>query len=231
MRTFLSGTEVHTLELGLSIDPDRARSLAGELEPDLAGGHGRGDVLFFAMRRLGVTGVPLVRFSYGEALFRLSVTWQGQPAWLALACDLDRKMIQVLGRWLVRYPVRPASFELDAAHFAVRAADGALVVDTEAQDESPEALPPRPLLVRVDSALYRIPWREDPAPWRRTARCMPGDDALAQATFGGAVTFDATGTLHRGRVHRCGIARRVHASPEAMAHGGRPVLEDSPPVP
>jgi hypothetical protein len=211
MRTFLSGTEEHTLELGVSLDAARARELAGALVPDLADGRGRGDVLFFAMRRLGVTGVPLARFDYGEALFRLSVIWQGQPAWLALACDLDRKVIQLLGRWLVRYPVRAARFELAATHFAVTAGSEALVVDAEPGDREPAAEPARPLIVRAGEQLYRIPWREDPAPWRRIARCTPQAADLAHATFGTDVTFDATGVVHRGRVHRCGIARRVTA--------------------
>jgi hypothetical protein len=209
MRTFLSGREEHTLELGLSLDAARARELAGPLEPELVAGSARGDVLFFAMRGLGVTGVPLARFDYGEALFRLAVVWNGAPAWLALACDLDRKIIQVLGRWLVRYPVRPARFELAEAHFAVAAGENDLVVDATPGDHEPEAVPPRPLIVRAGEQLYRIPWREDPAPWRRLASCTPHSTTLARATFGGDVTFDASGVVHRGRVHRCGIARRV----------------------
>lgn len=209
MRTFLSGTELRTLEVGLSLDAALARALAGELEPELADGAGRGDVLFFSMRGLGVTGVPLFRFDYGEALFRLSVRWRGEAAWLALACDLDAKLIQVLGRWLVRYPVRPARLALEDGCFTSSASGGALSIATAVEADEPAPLPARPLLVRQGATLYRIPWREDPAPWRRLARCTATDDGLAVKTFGGAVHFDATGTLHRGRVHRCGVARRA----------------------
>ncbi len=208
--TFLAGTEAHTLELGLSIDAARARALAGaELEPEIAGHAARADVLFFAMRGLGVSGVPFGRIDYGEALFRLSVRWRDRPAWLALACDLDARAVQVLGRWLVRYPVRAATFEIDGRRFATSAAEGRLSVEAEPSEDAAPAEPARPMLVRDGGVLYRIPWREEPAPWRRWARCEVRDDALARATFGAAPTFDASGVVHRGRVHRCGVARRA----------------------
>lgn len=59
--------------------------------------------------------------------------------------------------------------------------------------------------------LYEIPWREEPASWRHEATLRLRDDGLARRTFGEGVSFDRKGTVHRGHVHRCGLARKVTA--------------------
>jgi hypothetical protein len=212
-RTILFGTEAQTLEIGLSLDPDHACALAGPaLEPLVEAGGARGDVLLFTMRGLHLYGLPRPRFDYTEALFRLAVHFGDDLAWLGLACDLDTGTMRRLGRWLVRYPVRPAVFELDAERFAVTAAEARLEVHATPTEDEPDAVPARPLLVRDGAHLYRIPWREEPAPWRRTATCRVVDDGLAQLTFGVPVRFEPLGLVHRGRIHHCGLANRVAAS-------------------
>ncbi|MBL8946976.1 MAG: hypothetical protein JNK45_27640, partial [Myxococcales bacterium] len=92
---------------------------------------------------------------------------------------------------------------------SVRAAAGTLEVAAVATAITPDAAVPLPLLVGTDGALFRIPWREDPAPHRREAAITVRDAGLVDATLGAAVRWDPTGLVHAGRIHRCGIATRI----------------------
>ncbi len=205
----LSGTEAYTLEItGSIVDAPR---VPGGLELIRCDGAVEASVLFFAMRGLGMTEPVSIgpRFDYGEALFRIGVVFDGRPAWLAVACDLDRSVVRSLGGVLVRYPVRAARIEVSAARASSRSGAGEIDVGIGARGESPAPVPPRPLLVPDEGRLYRIPWREDPAPVRHIVDVDVRLDSLSRATFGAAATYDAKGLAHEGRVHRCGIATRV----------------------
>lgn len=208
----LVGTEQLTLELGGSIAADQAQALAGEgLAPRLVAGRGSVGLLLFRMRGLRPRGLPLPGVDYGEALWRLAVSHDGEPAWLALRCDLDQAAVRTLGAWLVRYPVRRATIEADAAdpaRFVVSAAGGRLQATARPGAEEPAAEAPLPVLARSGGGLHRIPWREDPAPWRRAALCTI-EDELSPQTLGAPVRWEGLALLHRGRVHRCGLARRI----------------------
>lgn len=216
MRIELSGTEVHTIECTGVMPCAAARSrVPASLALHEHDGGARVGLLVFAMRGLGAT-LPLrigPRFDYGEVLWRIGVVWRGEPAWFAVACDLDRASIRTMGAWMVRYPVRRAAIDVDAAQASVRAAGGTLEIAAVATEHAPDAAPPLPLLVGSDAALFRIPWREDPAPHRREAAITVRDAGLVDATLGAAVRWDPTGLVHAGRIHRCGIATRIASSP------------------
>lgn len=207
----LRGTESFTVELTGALALDEARPLAGSLplapRPD---GLAEVSLLLFRMRGLGVRGLPGPRFDYGEALWRLGVSLDGAPSWLGLCCDLDHPLVRRVGARMVRYPVREArlAFDPEAGSVRVDAPAGALHVTTEITAEEPAAVPPRPLVVRDDGRLYRIPWREEPAPYRRRATAAV-HGPLGALTLAPSLTWDAAALVHRGRVHRCGLAERA----------------------
>jgi hypothetical protein len=207
--------EDRSLELGGRLAATAARALvAGTgLELDTSTEHAEVSVLLLRMRRLRPLRLPFPELDYGEALWRLTVRHRGQLAWLALACDLDEALVRWTGRWLVRYPVRQAelAFEESAGRWrvGVAGASGTVTVEATPGEEEPDAEPPRPLFARSSGALWRIPWDEEPAPWRRRATARLIDEGLARAAFGAAVDWATSATLHRGRIHRCGVAARV----------------------
>ena len=123
MATILRGTETDTLEIR-GVLSDGARP---EIPAPLAlpGDRIEVDVLFFAMHGLALRGLPWPAFDYTEALWRIGVEVDGKPAWLAVACDIDRAMIRALGRRIVRYPTRVASF---GERWSVETSEGKLSV-------------------------------------------------------------------------------------------------------
>jgi uncharacterized protein YqjF (DUF2071 family) len=208
----LSGTEAWTLEL-LGRVPRAAveRVAAGLPLRETAEGVEVG-LLLFGMQGLRPTRLPAPAFDYGEALWRIGVDLDDVPGWLGHTCDLDRALVGVLGRVLVRYPARRARIEHDDDgerwQVAVAAAGARLCVEATPGDDVPPAVRPRPIVVRGGQRWFRIPWREDPASWRRVATVSVRQDGLASATLGAAVQWSGEAVVHRGRVHRCGVARR-----------------------
>lgn len=208
----LSGTETHTIECGGLLESAVARRLVpSSLTVREVDGAAELGLLCFAMRGLGASAPVRVgpRFDYGEALWRIGVTWRGEPAWFAIACDLDRSAVRTMGAWLVRYPVCRARIVVDDAHAVIERGSEGAQIRAIAGDLAPPPVLPRPLLVGDDRRLHRIPWREDPAPFRREATIAVVDTGLVAATVGAAVRWHPDGVVHRGRVHRCGIAARV----------------------
>ena len=57
--------------------------------------------------------------------------------------------------------------------------------------------------------MWEVPWAEEPAPFRRIARIAFASEELAEETLGPQVRFLPEGLLHRGRIHRCGIAKKL----------------------
>jgi hypothetical protein len=209
----LAGTEAHTVEIGGELELEAAaRHLGGQLEirrgPE---GGAEVSVLFFAMRRLGMVSPVRAgpRFDYDEALWRIGVVHEGAPAWFAVACDLDSAAVRGMGALLVRYPVRAAYLDISGVAAYARAEARAIAVRVGPEKAAPEPVPPRPLFVGSGRALFRVPWREDPAPFRREVELQVADAGLTGTTFGGEVTWSRTGLVHRGRTHRCGVAVRV----------------------
>jgi hypothetical protein len=166
----------------------------------------RVNLLVFAMRGLAMKGVPRPRFDYREALWRIAVRVDGELAWFAIACDIDDPVVRALGGRIVRYPTRAARID---ARWRVATAAGTLELHLTETAEPVAAVAARRTFVRAGSRVYEIPWEEIAAPERRLARVDVVADALADATFGGGVAWDGSGVVHRGRVHMCGVARRV----------------------
>jgi hypothetical protein len=211
------GTEEHTVELTGRMPAERARGLTGPgMVLRLDGGAAVVGLLLIRMRRMVVrafgTPLPAPPADYGEALWRIGVLdGGGGPAWFGVTCDLDGEVVRHAGRLLVRYPVRPARIGFtptqDGCAVEVGAAGHQLRVQARARAEQPP-LPPWPLFVRSAGKVWRIPWSEEPAPWRRTAVLEVSDTGLAMVTLGAPVTW-GPGLVHRGRIHRCGLAVRV----------------------
>jgi uncharacterized protein YqjF (DUF2071 family) len=218
MRLHFSGVEALTVELDGAIPEARARAIAGRhFSLELRGGQVPVSLLVFRMHRLAPVELPGPALDYDEALWRIGIVHEGAPAWLAHACDLDKRRMRILGRWLVRYPGRAARFsmERDGAEMRVRveAAGAALSLRAEAIAGRCAAVvppePPRRVLVRDGQARYEIPWYEEPAPDRDEAEITILGDTLSEATFGTPVAWSRRGLLHRGRIHRCGLASQV----------------------
>ncbi len=229
----LAGVEALTIELDGSVPVAAARALAGpRIDLDARDGRASVSLLLFRMRGLRPVGVgwpfgapgraphgapfapiPGPAFDYDEALWRVGVRHEGLPAWLVVACDLDSVAIRVAGRWLVRYPARRAAFEMarDGERWRARvdAAGASIAVSAAELPASPPPAPPRRVIARSGGALHEIPWREDPAPHRREADVTVPLDSLGEVTFGARVDWAPRGLVHTGRVHRCGVARRL----------------------
>jgi uncharacterized protein YqjF (DUF2071 family) len=208
----LSGTEAWTLELSGRVPRATVERMAAGLPlRETAEGVEVG-LLVFGMEGLRPTRLPVPGVRYGEALWRLGVDLDGVPGWIGHTCDLDRVLVGLLGGALVRYPVRRARIEHDDDgerwRITIGAAGARLVVEATPGDAVPPAVRPRPLVVRSGARWFRIPWREDPASWRRVTPVVVHEDGLSAATLGGAVAWSDEAVAHRGRVHRCGLARR-----------------------
>lgn len=202
----LRGEETVTVELTGSLARDEARRLVPQrLALEEIGERAVVGLLLFQMRGLKLAGLPGPSFDYSEALWRIGVAEQGQPAWYAVACDVDHGAVRALGRLLIRYPTRAGVIRWTTPTTTVEVNGRVLQISADPADVDVAPVPARRAFV---GDLYEVPWREDPAPYRRTAAIEVLDDGLALATVG-AVTWQPTGLLHRGRIHRCGFARRA----------------------
>lgn len=208
----LLGTETWTLELSGRVSRTSALGMAAGLPLRETTEGVEVGLLVFGMQGLRPALLPGPVLHYAEALWRIGVDLDDVPGWLGHTCDLDRALVGVLGRMFVRYPVRRAAVdhEDDGERWRiVVTAEGArLAVEATPTDDVPPAVRPRPIVVRSGERWFRIPWREDPASWRHAATIDVREDGLSAATLGAAVEWSAKAELHRGRVHRCGVARR-----------------------
>ena len=82
------GIERATVEIEGTFDAAQSFSQALDLEID-ENDRARVSVFAFHVDDLKITGVPLVRASYGELLWRVAIRSHGQPAWSVVACDLE----------------------------------------------------------------------------------------------------------------------------------------------
>lgn len=215
----LTGTEVISIELSGSLSPAATGSFAARVPAPLAiarddGGAGHVSVLVLEMHGLGLArGLP--RFDYREVLYRLGVTVDGQAAWLALRCDLDRALVRAMAARIIRYPVCGARIDIDepdARTVTFRAVtDGdVLAASLRLAEEgaAPAVAPPRRTFVIDRGRLYEVPWDERAAPVRAEALVSGVDAGGCTTVFGAGVDLDARAIVHRGRGHVCGAARR-----------------------
>lgn len=200
------GRERVTIELDGAFDPAGLALPAG-IELDPAGGPARVRLFAFFVERLQIAGVPLLRSSYAEVLWRVAVRAGGEPAWWALACDLAARGPRIAARRWVRYPVRAAAVEVEAARVRVRVAagDGELAIAIGAPG-APAPLEHRPLITGEDAA-WSVPWGDEDAE-AEVAPARVLADTLSRLTVGAAVRWAPTGLVRAGREHRCGVARR-----------------------
>lgn len=203
-----SGTEQATLELRGTLDLAEARSLVGRgLEIDCCAERVPVDLFAFRMRGLRARGVPGLKFDYSEILWRVGVLFGGEPAWLNLVCDIDRRAVRMLGALFVRYPVRSAVLGVNTDR--VTAEDGAgrrLALQLSPAEGAPVLGTSRRMLVRSRGRVFEIPWETTAAPSRSRVTVALRARDLADATLG-AVSWDGHGVLSSGRRHGCGIAR------------------------
>ena len=215
MGVTLTGTEEISIEVPGVLPRTQAEALVGDsLRVEHAHGYTPVSLLLFQMKGLRADGVEGPGHNYGEALWRIGVMAKGEPAWFALACDVDNAVVRKGGSWLVRYPLRTGKFRFEGsqARGAVEVeAKGKklVVVATPRLVEPPPLQPPRRLVVRHANTLWDVPWEEGAAPFRRTALIAFAAGELAEATFGPEVRWERDGLLHRGRVHRCGLAKKL----------------------
>ena len=209
----LRGTEALTVEVGANLPVASARELwPWNFTLEQRDGRAVASLLFFRMRGLRLRGLPAPRFDYWEALWRLGIIWDGVPAWFGCACDLDHPLARWVGRRLVRYPVREATFshaEREESCAVTVTVSGLSLALGATFGDVVAPVPARRLIVRDRDAFYEIPWEEEPASFHRHAEISILDAALAQQTLGRGASFDRVGAVHRGRLHRCGLARRL----------------------
>lgn len=207
----LRGEERITLELtGALPEAQARRHVPARFALETREGEAVVGLLCFQMKGLKLLGVPGPAFDYSEALWRIGVVEQGQPGWFAVACDLDHRLVRALGRQLIRYPTRAGALSWSGGEettFGVAGEHGGLRLRARASGENLDPVPPRRAFVG-NASLYEVPWREDPAPYRRAAALEVLDDALTRATLG-EVRWEPSALLHRGRIHRCGFAHRL----------------------
>jgi hypothetical protein len=216
----LSGVEHVSVEVGVSLGAAATLAMEARVPSPLVlarggSGHAHASLLVLEMRGLGLGRLP-PRFGYREVLYRLGVTIDGAPAWLALRCDIDRPLVATMARSLIRYPVRSATIAIDEPSGATLSLgartssdDLAMTLSLVPGRGTPEAIPPRRTFVVDGGALFEVPWDERPAPERHDADVVACSGSALEAAFGGPTTFEPRALVHRGRGHFCGPARRV----------------------
>jgi hypothetical protein len=190
------GTERATIEIDGTFDATQSFNASHDLEID-ENDRARVSVFAFHVDDLKITGVPLVRASYGELLWRVAIRDRGEPAWWVVACDLEPLGARLIAERTIRYPVRRNAVEVTVQ--AVRAPG--FVVELEAAT-SAQRIEHRPFMVRDG---WQVPWGDDDS----TAAVAPMrvlDDALAFETLGTRVQWSPTALVRTNREHRCGIA-------------------------
>lgn len=190
------GIERATIEIDGTFDATQSFSAPLDLEID-AHDRARVSVFAFHVDDLKITGVPLVRASYGQLLWRIAIRDRGQPAWWVIACDLEPLGARLIAERTVRYPVRRNAVDVTVS--AVRA-PGFVVELAAATTARP--LEHRPLIVRDG---WQVPWGDDDT----SAAVAPAtvvEDKLAFETLGTRVQWSATALVRTNREHRCGIA-------------------------
>lgn len=198
------GRERVTIELDGAFDPAGLAIPAG-VALDPPGGPARVRLFAFFVEGIRITGVPLLRASYAEVLWRVAVRAETGPAWWAMRCDLGAIGARLLARRWVRYPVRAAAVEVSEERVRVAAPAGELSIAI-GPPGAPAAVEPRPLITGLDGA-WAVPWGEDGG----AARAAPASvehDTLSAITLGAEVRWSPTALVRRGREHRCGAARR-----------------------
>jgi hypothetical protein len=192
------GRERVTIELDGLFEP--ALALPDGLALDLVGGRARVSLFAFHVDDLRIVGMPLVRSSYSELLWRIAVRRGDERAWWVAACDLGAMGPAWAARRWVRYPVRKTR---------IAVGDSGIALDGFGFELGPDA---DPVLVEqralLTSSLFQVPWGDD-ATGAHLAEVRAMTDTLGARTVGSDVTWEPRAKVRRGRVHRCGVATRL----------------------
>jgi hypothetical protein len=199
------GRERITIELDGAFDPAGLAVPAG-VELDPPEGPARVRLFAFFVEGIRIAGVPLLRASYAEVLWRVAVRADGGPAWWALCCDLGAIGPRFAARRWVRYPVRAADVEVVEDRVRVAAAGGGELAIAVGAAGAPAGVEQRPLITGLDAA-WVVPWGDDGGD-AHIAPVSVERDELSQITVGAEVRWSPTAVVRRGREHRCGTARR-----------------------
>lgn len=199
------GTERATIELdGWFLPGALAVPRATELELD-AGGRARVSLFAFHVDDLQIAGVPLVRASYPELLWRVAVRAAGRPAWWIAACDLGSRRARLLAGRAIHYPVRAARLAVDLERIRVDAGPRTLAISvgpTVRDRLSPE----RRAVLTGARAEWEVPWGDDGS-GAQLAPVTIEADSISPTTLGMSVTWAPVALVRTGRLHRCGSAR------------------------
>jgi hypothetical protein len=171
------------------------------------------------MTGLVMEALPFPSFDYSEALWRVSVRFEGKAASFAVACDIDHPIVRMLVARFIKHRTRAAKIIASEGRWKVDgSAKGLLELGVSidgsgaggtSRAPDPETPVLRRVFVSVGSRVYEIPWGEVAPSRVRTARITVTTDTLASSTFGDGTKIDATAILHRGRVHLCASAHRI----------------------
>jgi hypothetical protein len=199
------GIERATIELDGWFHP---RALAiprtAELELD-DDGRARVSLFAFHVDDLQIEGVPLVRASYAQLLWRVAVRTAGRLGWWITACDLRSRRARYMAEHEIHYPVRRAEIAVEVEAVRCLCGDGDLVISvgpTESQHVSPE----RRGMFTGPRGEWEVPWSDDGSAGR-LAPVRVEIDSLSASTLGMSVTWAPVALVRTGRLHGCGTSR------------------------
>ena len=191
-----AGTERVTIEIEGTFAPTRQLPV----EYDLVDGRARVSLFAFHVDQLHIVGIPFVRSSYAEVLWRVAARHRGDPAWWVAACDLAAQGPAIAARRWVKYPVRMTTVEVTETTVTT----GDLAFTFGAPGE-PATVEQRTLLT---GELFQVPWGDDASGAHRVSVTHLTDRAGAEP-LGSEVAWSSTAILRKYREHRCGSAIRV----------------------
>jgi hypothetical protein len=201
-----SGTERATIELdGWFMPGAVAVPRAAELELDAAG-RGRVSLFAFHVDDLQIAGLPILRASYAELLWRIAVRVDDRPVWWIAACDLGSRRARYLAEREIHYPVRSANVAVDLDQVRSEATGGDLAISLGPQARE-RLSPERRAVVTGPRAEWEVPWGDDGS-GAHVAAANIAADTLSARTLGMSVTWAPVCLVRSGRLHRCGSARR-----------------------
>jgi len=199
------GTERATIELDGWFHP---RALAiprtAELELD-DDGRARVSLFAFHVDDLQIAGVPLVRASYAELVWRVAVRTAGRIGWWVPACDLRSRRARYVAEHEIHYPVRRSDVVVELTAVRCVTDDGDLVISV-GQPATDHVSPERRGMFTGPRAEWEVPWADDGSAGR-IAPARVDVDSLSGATLGMSVTWAPVALVRTGRLHGCGTSR------------------------
>ncbi|MBV8756899.1 MAG: DUF2071 domain-containing protein [Deltaproteobacteria bacterium] len=199
-----SGTERATVELDGYFHPRALvipRTAELELDDD---GRARVSLFAFHVDNLQIAGIPLIRASYAELLWRVAVRTGGRLGWWVVACDLSSRRARYLAEREIRYPVRRSEVttSIDALRCVSDRGDLVISVGRLSEHASPE----RRGVFTGPRAEWEVPWSDDGSAGR-IAPARVETDTLSAQTVGMSVTWAPVALVRTGRLHGCGTSR------------------------